>query len=469
VNILLVKPFTNTPIAPLPMGLLYIGSAIKRAGHNVTIIDAHINKMRESKVISIIKEVKPDVVGITCMTSEALYMRRLSSAIKSYDKKIKTILGGPHISSFREYEFSANPNIDYGIIGEGEISTLKLLEAIQNNAKPSGIKGVIYRDKDEIISTGEPEFIEDLNSLPLPDFSLIEIEKYFSYFGTAFNLVTATDRVYPLMYSRGCPFGCKYCHNIFGKRIRYFSVDRIFEEIRYVKERYNVKEIDFLDDTINVNQKRVIELFERLKRFKKELIFAIPSGIRGDLLGEELLSLFKEIRLFRVNIAYESGSQEILNLAGKNIDLDRVIENTFKIRDVTQLLGGFFMFGFPNEREEDIHKTIELMLKLPLHSASVSFVTAFPGTEYFPIAVEKYGLDRVLNHLIKYDVFYSEPLSLSPVEPDKLIILKKHAMKRFYLSSRRIAMNLRDVPNYLSLIRNGLNVLRLAIFKNVPY
>jgi radical SAM superfamily enzyme YgiQ (UPF0313 family) len=451
------------------MGLLYIGSVIKRAGHNVRIIDAHINKMRESKLISIIKEVKPDVVGITCMTSEALYMRRLSSAIKSYDKKIKTILGGPHISSFREYEFSANPNIDYGIIGEGEISTLKLLEAIQNNAKPSGIKGVIYRDKDEIISTGEPEFIEDLNSLPIPDFSLIEIEKYFSYFGTAFNLVTATDRVYPLMYSRGCPFGCKYCHNIFGKRIRYFSVDRIVEEIRYVKERYNIKEIDFLDDTINANQKRVIDLFERLKIFKKELIFAIPSGIRGDLLGEELLSLFKEIGLFRVNIAYESGSQEILNSAGKNIDLDRVIENTFKIRDVTQLLGGFFMFGFPEEKEEDIFKTIDLILKLPLHTATVSFVTAFPNTDFFQIALKRYSLNYILERLLKNDLFYSDPLSLSSVPSERLMELKKYVMRKFYFNPRRIAMNLRDVPNYLSLIRNGLNVLRLAIFKNVPY
>lgn len=467
-NILLIKPFTNTPISPLPMGLLYVGTYLKNEGHNVKIIDAHIKKLKTKKVLSIITDFNPDIIGITNMTSETLYMRRLVEQIKYFFPKIKIVLGGPHISSFKNIEFEQNPYIDFGIVGEGERSTNELLKRITDNVEPSDVKGVIYRKGGEIIETGSPELIENLDLLPMPDFSLINIKDYFSYFGTAFNLVTATDRVYPIMYSRGCPFGCKFCHNIFGKKIRYFSAERIIDEVNYVKNKFYVKEIDFLDDTINANNHKTIELFERLP-YKKELYYAIPSGVRGDLFSEELLSLMKEIRFFRINIAFESAVQRILDISGKNMDIEKTIENTFKLKEVSRLLGGFFMFGFPTEREEDIKQTIELMQKLPLHTASISFVTPYPDTEFFNIAKEKYTLQKIFEKLLRYDTFYSEPLSLCEVSEQTLMDFKKLAIRRFYMNPQRILRNIKDIPNYHSLVRNALNVIRLSLFKNVPY
>ncbi|MCX7959891.1 MAG: radical SAM protein, partial [Deltaproteobacteria bacterium] len=256
--------------------------------------------------------------------------------------------------------------------------TPELIKYIEEKTEPKNVKGIIYRTGEEIVETGQAELIENLDRLPLPDFSLINIEDYFSHFGTAFNLVTATDRIYPLMYSRGCPFGCRFCHNIFGKRIRYFSTDRVVEEIRYVKEHFGVKEIDFLDDTINADNRKASELFDKLLKYKNDIIFAIPSGVRGDIFSYDLLTLMEELGFFRINIAYESAVQRILDISGKNMDIERTVENTHKFRKITKLLGGFFMFGFPNESRGDIIKTIELMDSLPLHTASVSFVTPYP-------------------------------------------------------------------------------------------
>ncbi len=468
-RILLVKPFTNTPIAPLPIGLLYIGTILKKNGHNVSVIDAHINRTGEKRLMSLIAEFNPDIVGITNMTSETMYMRSLTKKIKmSYPEK-RIILGGPHISSFKRIEFEQNPYIDYGVVGEGEKSTPELIRHIDENAEPSGVRGIIYRKGEEIIETGQPELIENLDTLPVPDFSLIKIEEYFRYFGTAFNLVTATDRTYPLMYSRGCPFGCKFCHNIFGKRIRYFSPERIIEEIRYVRKNFGIREIDFLDDTINADNRKASELFQKLQGFKGEIIFAIPSGVRGDLFSDELLLLMKELRFFRINIAFESAVQRILDITGKNMDIGKTTENTYKIKEISRLIGGFFMFGFPTETEADISETIGLMDSLPLHTASVSFVTPYPDTEFFGVATEKYERDIIFDRLFKYDTFYSEPISLCEVSEKKLMDLKKTAIRRFYLKPSRILMNLRDVPNYISLFRNAVNVLRLSAFRNVPY
>ncbi|MCX7943978.1 MAG: B12-binding domain-containing radical SAM protein [Deltaproteobacteria bacterium] len=451
------------------MGLLYIGTVLKNAGYSVKIIDAHIKRWTNKKLLSKIHEINPDIIGITNMTSETLYMRRLVKEIKEQRPDCVIILGGPHISSFKRYEFENNPFVDYGVIGEGELSIIQLIRCIQEKCDPSKIKGIIFRKGDEIIETGEPEFIEDLDILPFPDFSLINIGDYFRHFGTTFNLVTATDRVYSLMYSRGCPFGCRFCHNIFGKRIRYFSADRIIEEIMYVKNHYGVKEIDFLDDTINANYKKTMALFERLIPLRRETIFAIPSGVRGDLFPDDLLNIMKEIGFFRINIAFESAVQRIINIANKNMHIEKTIENTYKLKKVSKLLGGFFMFGFPTETKSDIFKTMELMVNLPLHTATVSFVTPFPNTEFFNYALNLYSIEKIFAKLIKNDTFYSEPISLCEVSEKELMELKKVAIRRFYLQPLRIVMNIRDVPNYVSLIRNAFNVLRLSIFKNVPY
>ncbi len=469
-RVMLIKPFSNTPIATLPIGLLYIGTVLKRQGHNVKIIDAHLKKITRKKLLSLIRDFSADIVGLTCMTSEAIYMRTLAKEIKESFPEIKIILGGPHISSFREIEFGYNPYIDYGIIGEGEKGIISLVEHIENQSKPEKIRGIIFRNGDEIISTGEPEFIEDLDLLPIPDFSLISPEDYFAYFGRSFNLVTYTDRVYSLMSSRGCPFGCKYCHKIFGKRIRYFSKERVLEEIKYVIKNYGVKEIDFLDDTINANQQKTIDLFNALLNIKeKDMVFAIPSGVRGDLFSEDLIKTMQGLSFFRINVAYESAVQRVLDIAGKNIKIERVIENTYKLVKVTRLIGGFFMFGFPTETEDDIDKTISLMGTLPLHTASVSFVTPFPNTDFFNVALSRYPIETILKRLTEEDTFYSEPLSLCDISAQRLMEFKKKAMRRFYMNPGRIIMNIRDVPNYISLLRNAINVLRLSVFKKVPY
>ncbi|MGC8927743.1 MAG: B12-binding domain-containing radical SAM protein [Myxococcota bacterium] len=467
-DVLLIKPFSNTPISPLPIGLLYVGTFLKKYGHSVRILDAHINKIKVKKIPSIIRELNPDIIGITNMTSETVFMRRMTEAIKNSFPDIKIILGGPHISSFKRIEFEQNPFIDYGVIGEGEVSSLELIRRIEENVEPSDVSGIIYRRNKEIIETGPSEFVENIDILPIPDFSLINMEDYFKYFGTAFNLVVATDRIYPLMSSRGCPFGCKFCHNIFGRRIRYFSIERIIEEINLVKKKFGVEEIDFLDDTINANNKKTLELFEALP-YKKELHYAIPSGVRGDLFSEELLFIMKEIGLFRINIAFESAVQRILDISGKNMKIEKTIENTYRLKGVSRLIGGFFMFGFPTETEGDIMDTIELMQKLPLHTASVSFVTPYPDTAFFRFAEERYPLSKIIDKLIRYDTFYSEPISICEVSEDRLMELKKIAVRKFYIDIDRIIRNIKDVPNYYSLIRNGINVLKLSIFKNVPY
>ncbi|MGB9600579.1 MAG: cobalamin-dependent protein, partial [Myxococcota bacterium] len=103
-DVLLIKPFSNTPISPLPIGLLYVGTFLKKYGHSVRILDAHINKIKVKKILSIIRELNPDIIGITNMTSETVFMRRMTEAIKNSFPDIKIILGGPHISSFKRIE-----------------------------------------------------------------------------------------------------------------------------------------------------------------------------------------------------------------------------------------------------------------------------------------------------------------------------------------------------------------------------
>ncbi len=179
-------------------------------------------------------------------------------------------------------------------------------------------------------------------------------------------------RCAPIFTSRGCPFGCIYCHNVFGKKFRARSAENVLDELSMLKREYNIGEIEIIDDCFNIDLSRAKEIARGIIDRKLDIAISFPNGIRADHMDKELVDLLKEAGTYRVYYAVETASPRLQKLIRKNVDLDRPKE----IVDYTAAQGimtcGFFMMGFPTETEEEIRMTIDYACRSKFHQVLFS-------------------------------------------------------------------------------------------------
>jgi anaerobic magnesium-protoporphyrin IX monomethyl ester cyclase len=233
-----------------PLGLLYIGTVLKKAGHSVTIRDLLVDGLPSDFT-------EYGLVGISCTTGQ--FSEAIKYAGLAYKEGIPVVLGGAH-PTFTVNEMFGTGTVDYVVRGEGE-NTIKELAAFLEGgapgAVPENIKGLSWRDPrtGEIINNEARPFIEDINELPMPDRSLLAMEKYKECKLEKVNPATT------LITSRGCPYDCSFCvaTQMTGKRWRYLSVPRVLDEVEDILS-YGFTGIFFVDDNISASPKRVFAL-----------------------------------------------------------------------------------------------------------------------------------------------------------------------------------------------------------------
>ncbi len=422
-NILLIDPpfyrFFNYYNRYFPLGLSYLSSTLKKAGHQVTIYDADCNKdskgmdytrlpekyriyLKELKNPKnpIIKEIsetlakyQPDIVGVSVMTPKAASAFTIAALTKQYNKDCSVVFGGPHATLKADEILKNTKDVDFVVNGEGEAALLELVNTLQAHGNNfSAIRGLSYRQGDKGIHNSARSFIDDLDCLPFPDReALLGSDTY------------TTEDMGLLMGSRGCPYTCSYCATqIWTRKVRYRSLENILEEIKYVYRRYGTRQFTFKDDSFTVNRKRVMEFCTRL----------IDTGIkvnwdcntRVDLVDLELLKTMKRAGCNSIKVGIESGSERILKLMDKGITLERVKEAARLFREARIHWTAYFMMGIPTETEEDVRKTLDLLYKIRPSFASVGVYEPFPGTKLFDVGIEQ-GL---VNSEMSYEDFFTQ-------------------------------------------------------------
>ena len=285
---------------------------------------------------------------------------------------------------------------------------------------------------------GVTTFIEDIDEVPNPARHLLP--RLINYHPTPMSYKRFP--VTTMITSRGCPFGCIFCDkNIFGKSIRFHSVDYVMKEIEELIHKYRIKEITFEDDTFTVNKRRVLEICKRLKRL--DLIYSIQS--RADTLSKEVVKGLAESGCWQIAIGIESGDQRILNILNKGITLKQ-IRNAVKITEQAGIQAkGFFMIGNPGETIESINNTINFAKSLPLSAAMFTISTPLPGTIFYSIA-KKYGEFRELDWS-KYSMWET---TFIPRGLSKEILIRKHkdAYKKFYFRPSYILNSLTKIRSF---------------------
>ncbi|MFA6078127.1 MAG: radical SAM protein [Candidatus Omnitrophota bacterium] len=382
-KVLLVRPISNTYIISPPIGLGYLATALRKAGHEVNIIDCIRDSMGFDAFEAAIRREKPDIVGIQVWSCDVANVQKSLAIIKSANKAVITIVGGAHPSGVLGDSLIHFKDADYAYRGEGEKGLPMFIDRIAGRSavKFEDIPGLIWREGGKI-KCNDPILVDDLDGLGLPAWDLIDPRTYpeapHQGFMKAFPIA-------PIFTTRGCPFSCTFCatRTITGRKIRYRSTDSIIEEIKLLREKYGVKEIHVEDDNFTMDREFVRRFCQGILDDKIDVYWYCSSGLRLDSLDEEMLTLMKKARCYTLTVAIESGSQRVLDLMKKSLKIDDVRKGVKVMNKVGYKPTGLFMIGFPGETRAEMEETVRFAMELNLKRAQFAIFHPLPGTEIY--------------------------------------------------------------------------------------
>lgn len=388
-----------------PLGLAYIAACLEK-DYTVKIVDAACEGWEKERkeddnyitygltfeeIKELILDFKPDVIGVSCLYSmQYKNAHKVCAIAKEADNAIFTIMGGAHPTSLPAATLQ-DSNVDAVILGEGDFTTRELLEALRKRAPLQSIDGLAYRDNGRIVINPKTRFIQDLDQIPLPARHLLNMKKYFKI-NLPHGVSTRFSPNTPVITSRGCPANCIFCsiHCIWGRQYRARSVENIIAELKYLKDEFAVKEIQFEDDNLTFDKKRAAELFDRMIEEKLGLAWTTPNGVAMWSLDKELLLKMKQSGCYRLCLAIESGDQEFLSKTIKKpLNLEKVKELLRWINEYKFETDAFFVVGFPGETKEQLKNTFEFAARLKVDNVTFYLATPYPGTELYNTSKEK--------------------------------------------------------------------------------
>lgn len=314
---------------------------------------------------------KPEVIGLTINSFTLDHaLEIVTHCRQKTDPQVVYLAGGPHLNMFQKSFLEKYHYLfDFAFLGEGEIT---LPDLLKNLNQPQKVKGILYYEarKDEVIQTEPRPLIEDLNSLPFPDFKV-------------FDTVSAKAGLhnYQMMSSRGCPFGCVFCFKMWGRKWRARSAENVLAEIKQAKKKYRPKTLTFWDDNFTLDLKRAKRICDLMISEKINLPYGL-AGMRADLADEELICKLKESGCNNISMGIEDADPKTFPLVGKGESLKQ-IEKTVKLIQKYEIpLIGYMVTGLINHTYQSFLRSLEFIEKLGI-AAHWSIAFPFPRTPLF--------------------------------------------------------------------------------------
>ncbi len=442
-----------------PLGLMYLASWTRkvRQQYQFRLFDMMALKAKPEDVDKELDSFKPDLVAIHAMTFQSTCMHKVVARVKEHNPKCVVAMGGPHASTFTA-NILKDANIDVVVLSEGEQTFLELIDCIDEGKDPAEIPGTVVKRDGKLVSGPTRDFIQDLDSIPFPAWDLINIPGYFTDKVDNQNDISWRKEVGTIFTSRACPYGCTFCHNMFGKKLRCRSAENVLDEMETLNRDHGVREINIIDDCFNFDTERALAIMKGVVERGIDLKIAFPSGIRGDRLSEELIDAMVKAGVYQMSIGIESGSTKIQKDICKGLSLTEVRDGINRAAARGIFTHGFFILGFSGETEENMRDTINFAANCDLHAAGFRILSPFPGTKVYEMAVKK-------GQIIEYhpdDTSYARFTSnLTEVDDKTLIRLQKIAHWKFYGNPRRLFRIVKTMPNPMDLLWAAMQHFRL--------
>lgn len=370
----------------IPLGLMYISSFLISKDIDSTILDLRIHENPDSVLLDELSRRKPDVVGITAFSVEILGAEHVSALVKGVDPEVLVVIGGLHASALPEETLMGCDSFDFLVHGEGEVTFVELLRSIRAGAACEDLAGIAFRLGEKVVVNPRRELIADLDSLPLPDRSGIDLACYRPDVATFNYLRLPTTG---LMASRGCPYDCYHCSKgVWGRSVRFRSAEGVFEEMRRCMIDSGIHDFRFYDDVLTLPGGPIRELCELILREGMDVSFNCYSRI--DHITRDLLVLMKLAGCYHVKYGIEFGSERALELSNRQTSLAQARQVVALTREVGIMVKGNFMIGIPGERLEDVEKTISFAREISPDLASFGGFCIFPGSRFYKdVVLEK--------------------------------------------------------------------------------
>lgn len=402
-----------------PIGILSIAAFLENKNIKTDVIDFTIAPD------AIIDVSFYDIIGFSVNISNYESSLKEIENIKKCDNGVKIVVGGPLCMS--SPEIFLNNSIDAVFTCEGEEA---LYEFITKEDKKD-VKGIYLKDDGTYMYTGDRGFLANLDELPFPAFSKVNIRKYNHY-------PKRRRRISSIMTSRGCPYNCIFCFHAMGRKLRLRSAENVVEEIKWQVSEFGIREMLIYDDNFSLNRKRAEKICDLIISSNINIRLQFSSGLRVDNLDYALLVKMKKAGTWYVAIAPETGNLEIMKLIKKGFDHNKAIQIRQICRQLKIKTHGLFMIGFPFENRATILDTIAFAKKLDCEIVQFSKVIPFPKTELYETLKREGGLLDTIQGVRSYYGGTITTHKVGDLHEEDIKMLIRKAYRSYYLRVNKI-------------------------------
>ncbi|MCZ7359772.1 MAG: radical SAM protein [Candidatus Methanoperedens sp.] len=368
-------PLGFIKVSSIPLGLGYIGAMLESNGISTKILDLDKLDNQTEILERNLNEFSPDIVGITSFTSNYHNAVRVARAVKLQRPEALVVMGGVHATfMFREI-LEEVPEIDVIVRYEGEYTMSELANALESKRPLNEVNGIVYRGNGRLISTPLRARIENLDEVPFPAHHLME-PSVKDYIGNH------DVRSLPILTTRGCPFECIFCSTaaLHGHLYRTRTNSNVVDELEYLKDKYDINNVSFVDDNFTMQKNRVFDLCNEMK--KRNLSLKWGCSTRVDLLSEELLKTMKDAGCTDIFFGIESASQKVLDTIRKGFRIEEAREVVRLAEKLGLKTHCSFIIGLPEETADSLNSMIEFIGDVkPTGRVLPNMLDILPGTE----------------------------------------------------------------------------------------
>ncbi|MVO10791.1 radical SAM protein [Flavobacterium sp. TP390] len=357
-----------------PLGLLYVSAYLKSKNLENLVFDTTFTS--QEKQLEYILSEQPKIICIYTNLMTKIEVIKLIKILKTESFGFpKIILGGPDVSY--NIENYLQSGADFLVIGEGEETTYELCNALLQNKDISTIDGIAYLENNRVLQTESRKKFKELDELPLPNRDAIDMQIYLDTWKQNHGQSSMT-----ISTQRGCPYTCKWCSTaVYGQSYRRRPAHQVAAEMKQLKNKFNPDAIWFVDDVFTVSHKWLLAFKEEV--LLQDAVIPFECITRAERLNDEILTVLKEIGCFRIWIGAESGSQKIIDLMDRRVDVNVVKEAIQKTNALGIETGTFIMLGYPGETEKDITETIHYLKEANPTHYTITIAYPIKGTSLY--------------------------------------------------------------------------------------
>lgn len=431
-----------TPVAPL--GIAYLAAVLERERIPVKVIDQFAEGISSEELARRIMGLQADVVAFSVLTPNINSVSATVAELNRIGGKHRpaVVAGNIHPTIFYR-EMLQDKVADYVVLGEGELTFLELVKALDaaDTDQLASIPGLAYRDGEEILVNKRAEQIRNLDDLPFPAWHLFDLKHY-----KAPPTLALGKLILPTILRRGCPFSCTFCaQNVNYTKVVGRSYDNLLDEIEYNIERFGINYFGLQDANFPMNETDALRFADALMSRGLHHKVRWLTEARVDQVNQRSLKALREAGCYLIQYGYESGDQGVLDSIKKGFTLDQARQATAYTHEAGIFIYGLFVIGLPGETPETIESTIRFAIELSPETAKFNRFTPYPGSELYELLMTDCDFDfEKLTPWAAFDESEGLPFVPEGMTAEQLVRLQTRGVLRYYLRPKKIAQFMRN-------------------------